>query len=301
MYARMLTTSSLKIEPVYRKEMVGMAAYEVDESLNQKIVLFKGDITKLKIAAIVNAANNGLHRGGGICGAIFAAAGPDLIAECKQLGNCDTGNTVISKAYNLPCEHILHSVGPTKRESPLLQSCYRTILDRAKHNNIRSVAFCCLSTGIYGFPGREACKLVLSCVREYLDKLKNEADSTSFDLTSNAAKAVNPFDLLVFACFRDEDELLYRQYLPHFFPSAYVETHYSDADVPASYIAPPPPPPPKSDGDTTNDQLLAQMLQQQMDEEERAATRRSGGGRGGGRGRRGGFGGGWDGGGGSIM
>lgn len=143
----------------------------VDEELNGKIALWKGDMTKLKIGAIVNAANRSLMGGGGIDGAIHAAAGFDLKMECKTLGGCEIGKTKRTGAYNLPCDHILHTVGPVYNGSnkcaELLSSCYWTCLEVARANCIRSVCFCCISTGIYGYPNRSAAEIALQTVRKW--------------------------------------------------------------------------------------------------------------------------------------
>ena len=115
-----------------------------------KLALWKGDMTKLEIDAIVNAANERLMGGGGIDGAIHRSAGPQLMNECRTLGGCKTGNTKITKGYKLPAKHVLHTVGPIGEQPEALSSCYRTCLDLAVESGLKTVCFCCVSTGIYG-------------------------------------------------------------------------------------------------------------------------------------------------------
>jgi O-acetyl-ADP-ribose deacetylase (regulator of RNase III) len=138
---------------------------------NDKISLIRHDITKLKTSAIVNAANESLMGGGGVDGAIHRAAGPDLLDECETLDGCDTGDAKITDAYELPCERVIHAVGPvyysTKRKgmhTQLLQSCYTTSLDLAAQNGCASIAFSALSTGVYGYPSEEAAETAIAAV-----------------------------------------------------------------------------------------------------------------------------------------
>lgn len=117
-------------------------------SVNDKISLYRGDSTTLELYAIVNAANTSLLGGGGIDGAIHRAAGPGLREECAKLGGCATGETKLTKGYNLPAKYVLHTVGPVGENRPMLQSCYRTCLQIVgEKSDIRSVAFCGISTG----------------------------------------------------------------------------------------------------------------------------------------------------------
>jgi O-acetyl-ADP-ribose deacetylase (regulator of RNase III) len=140
----------------------------------RKIELVKGDITAQDTDAVVNAANNQLAPGGGVAGAIHRAAGPGLWEECSKLGGCPTGEARISKGYNLPNRYVIHTVGPVYRALPddplLLASCYRSSLELAEKYDIKTISFPALSTGIFGYPAKEAAKVALSTIIDYLKK-----------------------------------------------------------------------------------------------------------------------------------
>ncbi len=137
-----------------------------------RIELLQADITQLHVGAIVNAANNSLLGGGGVDGAIHRAAGPDLLAECRTLGFCPTGEARITGGHRLPAHHVIHTVGPVYRDSPedatLLAACYRNSLQLALDHDVESIAFPAISCGIYGYPIDAACRIALDTTWEFL-------------------------------------------------------------------------------------------------------------------------------------
>jgi O-acetyl-ADP-ribose deacetylase (regulator of RNase III) len=166
----------------------------------RNIEIFLGDITKLKVDVIVNAANSSLLGGGGVDGAIHRAAGPELLEECRKIGGCPTGEARITKGYRLLARHVIHTVGPVWRgggnhEDELLQNCYRKSVELAEQNRIKSMAFPSISTGAYGFPVKRAAPIALRTVRQSLEKAMS-------------------LERVVFVCFSMADYDVYRKAMP---------------------------------------------------------------------------------------
>lgn len=192
--------SSLK-HPLAQKQI-----QTTDNQGNEHVVTLKviqADITTLPLKAIVNAANSSLLGGGGVDGAIHRAAGPELLAYCRTLNGCPTGDAKISPGFKLPAQYVIHTVGPvwhggSQGEPELLASCYSNSIQLAVDNDITSIAFPAISTGVYGYPIEQATEIAIASV---IDSVKQAAQSGS------AIKEV------VFCCFSADDAAIYQQKL----------------------------------------------------------------------------------------
>jgi O-acetyl-ADP-ribose deacetylase len=170
----------------------------MDKHVLSRIDIQQGDITRLQVDAIVNAANTSLLGGGGVDGAIHRAAGPQLLAECRSLGGCPTGEARITGGYNLPARHVIHTVGPVYSGRPqdarLLTACYRNSLQLAVEHNVGTIAFPAISCGVYGYPIEDACQIAIRTCSEFLQ-------------TRDALK------LVVFVLFSDSHRRIYEETL----------------------------------------------------------------------------------------
>jgi O-acetyl-ADP-ribose deacetylase (regulator of RNase III) len=179
-------------------------AFFIFVQLMNRIELIKGDITKIKADAIVNAANSSLMGGGGVDGAIHRAGGPAILEECRKIiarqGSCKTGDAVITNAGNLPAKFVIHTVGPVwndgrRNEASLLAACYQNSLNLAIDHNLSSIAFPNISTGVYGYPKKEAAEIALKTVMVYLRQ-------DTF------------ISKVYFVCFDEENYQLYQMLVP---------------------------------------------------------------------------------------
>ncbi len=170
----------------------------MDKILFDRIVIQQGDITRLKIDAIVNAANSSLLGGGGVDGAIHRAAGPDLLTECRSIGGCPTGEARITKGYHLPARYVIHTVGPVYVDKPqdsrLLTNCYQNCLLLAHQYQIASIAFPAISCGVYGYPIDAACKIAVESACAHLSKYDD-------------------IKKIIFVLYSTNDYLVYERYL----------------------------------------------------------------------------------------
>jgi len=199
------------------KKTVTKGAKVCSPALLSKVSLWQGDITKLKVDVIVNAANKRLLGGGGVDGAIHRAAGPRLLAECRTLNGANTGECKITKGYNLPAKHVIHAVGPVYssyeegENANLLASCYRESFKLAAQNGLTSIAFPSISTGIYGYPIRAATHIAVAQTLQFLESSEGSS-----------------MERVVFVTFSDEDFLVYQNILPNYFTPAPPPPPYSE-------------------------------------------------------------------------
>ncbi|XP_022906807.1 macro domain-containing protein CT2219-like [Onthophagus taurus] len=172
----------------------------MNKELADKISYYKGDITHLEVDAIVNAANKSLLGGGGVDGAIHRTAGHFLLQECKTLMGCNVGEAKITGGYELPAKYVIHTVGPQGEKPDLLSQCYKNSLKLFFEQNLRTIAFPCISTGIYGYPLEPAAHVAVNEVRSFLE--------------SNSSKV----DRIIFCLFADQDVTIYQGVLQSYFP-----------------------------------------------------------------------------------
>jgi len=181
------------------KDSVDLCSF--DPELNKKVSMWEGNITDLETDAIVNAANSRLCGGGGVDGAIHAAAGAYLKAECATLGGCDEGDAKITGGYRLPAKYVIHTVGPRGEKPVKLESCYKASLELLIKNKLRTVAFPCISTGIYGYPQEKAAHVALKTVRTFLEMNKDSIDR------------------IIFCLFLKDDVKIYENIMQVYFPA----------------------------------------------------------------------------------
>ncbi|ODN87141.1 LRP16 family protein [Cryptococcus wingfieldii CBS 7118] len=183
----------------------GVPKYPFDKKLNERVTIWRGDITVLESDMIVNAANGSLLGGGGVDGAIHSAAGHKLLDECRTLNGAETGETKFTSAYDLPSKKIAHTVGPiyssAERSAPLLASCYRSSLEGCRQYGGGSIGFSSISTGVYGYPVKDATHIALETTRKFL-----EQDDTVTNV--------------IYVVFSKRDESVYHELVPIYFPGS---------------------------------------------------------------------------------
>ena len=172
----------------------------------EKLEIIAGDITRLQVDAIVNAANSRLLGGSGVDGAIHRAAGHGLLVECRKIGGCPTGEARITGGYGLPARHVIHTVGPVyhggdRGEADLLAACYRNCLNLAEENGIESMAFPSISAGVYGYPLQDGARIALRETKDFLSKEK-----------------ANSLRRIIFCCYPPENAKTYLEAVTDFFP-----------------------------------------------------------------------------------
>lgn len=191
-----------KMQTKFKREKSPESTFKPAPEFDRKISVWKGDITKLEIDAIANAANNSLLGGGGVDGAIHASAGSGLRAECVTLNGCDTGDAKITGGYNLPAKYVIHTVGPVGEKESKLRNCYSNCLTLLKENQLSMLAFPCISTGIFGYPNRPAAHVALGTVRKWMETEKNH----------------ELVDRIIFCMFQPADLAIYEELMQVYFP-----------------------------------------------------------------------------------
>lgn len=188
---------------LYRSRFLrpGISSVTPSQAANNAVSVIRHDITKLRIDCIVNAANNSLLGGGGVDGAIHRGAGPALLEECRKLDGCETSEAKITSAHELPCKYVIHTVGPVynqeNQHAEKLRGCYRNALEVAIKNEIKTIAFPAISTGIYGYPSPDACHEVMDEVRKFL-----------------VGPGAGNLDRVIFCNWEQKDVVAYYNYTP---------------------------------------------------------------------------------------
>jgi O-acetyl-ADP-ribose deacetylase (regulator of RNase III) len=182
--------------------------YPISDAINSKLSFWMGgDSAALAADAIVNAANSGLSAGRGICGVIHSAAGPELEDACQEIGHTPTGQAALTPGFRLPAKYVIHAVGPMGEDEELLTSAYKSTLAYLDGDEIKSIGFCCISTGIFGYPIRPATHVALKTVREFLDVPEN----------------LEKTERIIFVVFEPRDVAVYYELAPLYFPLTAID------------------------------------------------------------------------------
>ena len=198
---------------MHQEEEEGQTSKKSDnelQTLADKVAIHIGDITLLEVDAIVNAANKTLLGGGGIDRAIHKAAGKELLEECKTLKGCKTGEAKITSGYNIPAKKIIHAVGPIGENKEMLKSAYESSLQLMIQHNLKTIAFPCISTGIYKYPAHNAALVAIETVKEFLEKNQETVDK------------------VIFCLFVQSDVDIYNKLMPLYFPPPNIEAASDD-------------------------------------------------------------------------